>query len=53
MRGAQGPEREVAHLTQILNLSPDQQKGVRAVLEQQSEQMRALRNKTSKGRRGR
>jgi periplasmic protein CpxP/Spy len=47
MRGAPGPEREVAHLTQILNLTADQQKGVRSVLEQQGEQMRALRNKTT------
>ena len=33
-------------LTQLLTLTPDQQTGVKAVLTQQSEQMKALRNKT-------
>jgi len=33
-------------LTRILTLTPDQQTGVKAVLEQQNEQMKALRNKT-------
>ena len=45
-RGAPGPEREVNMLTRVLNLTPDQQKGVRAVLQQQGEQMRAIRSKS-------
>lgn len=47
MRRGYGPEREVENLTHLLTLTPDQQKGVRDILEQQSQQMRALRNKTS------
>jgi len=39
------PERELQTLTRLLTLTPDQQTGVKAVLEQQSEQMKALRNK--------
>jgi len=41
-----GPERELHMLTQLLTLTPDQQTGVKAVLEQQNEQLKALRNKT-------
>ena len=40
-----GPERQLRMLTQLLTLTPDQQTGVKAVLEQQNEQLRALRNK--------
>jgi len=47
MRRGFGPDREVENLTRVLTLTPDQQKGVRAILEQQSQQMRALRNKTT------
>ncbi len=41
-----GPERELHMLTRLLTLTPDQQTGVKAVLEQQNEQLKALRNKT-------
>jgi hypothetical protein len=44
MRGG-GPERELQMLTERLALTPDQQTGVKAVLTQQSEQMKALRQK--------
>jgi Spy/CpxP family protein refolding chaperone len=44
-RGPHGPEQEVRMLTHRLNLTPEQQTGVRAVLEQQQTQMRALRDK--------
>jgi len=44
-RGASGPDRELNQLARVLNLTPDQQKGVRSVLEQQGEQMRAMRQK--------
>jgi len=40
------PERELQTLTRLLTLTADQQTGVKAVLEQQSEQMKALRNKS-------
>ena len=39
------PDRELNMLTRMLTLTPDQQKGVKAVLEQQATQMKALRNK--------
>ena len=45
-RGQRGPERELAMLTHQLNLTPEQQTGVKAVLEQQRSQMMALRGKT-------
>jgi len=44
-RGRGGPERELAMLTHQLNLTPEQQTGVKAVLEQQRSQMTALRAK--------
>ena len=40
-----GPERELQNLTRVLSLPPEQQPGVKALLEQQSTQMRALREK--------
>ena len=40
-----GPERELQNLTRVLSLTPEQQTGVKALLEQQSTQMRALREK--------
>ena len=45
-RGRGGPEEQLKNLTRILTLTEDQQKGVRAVLEQQATQMRALRAKS-------
>jgi periplasmic protein CpxP/Spy len=39
-----GPERELHMLTERLTLTPEQQTGVKAVLEQQATQMKALRN---------
>jgi periplasmic protein CpxP/Spy len=45
MRGG-GPERELQMLTERLALTADQQTGVKAVLEQQSTQMKALRQKS-------
>jgi protein CpxP len=44
-RWAPGPERELKHLTQMLSLTPDQQTGVKAILEQQATQMKALHAK--------
>jgi hypothetical protein len=38
-----GPERELQRLTERLTLTPDQQTGVKAILEQQTTQMKALR----------
>jgi Spy/CpxP family protein refolding chaperone len=38
-----GPDRELKNLTRALTLTPEQQTGVKAVLEQQTTQMRALR----------
>ncbi len=40
-----GPERELANLTRVLTLTPDQQTGVKAILDQEGEQMKALRSK--------
>jgi periplasmic protein CpxP/Spy len=45
-RGGMGPERELERLTHMLTLTPDQQTGVKALLEQQSTQMKALHAKT-------
>jgi transcriptional regulator with GAF, ATPase, and Fis domain len=42
-RGNRGPERELEMLTHRLSLTPEQQTGVKAVLEQQRSQMKALR----------
>jgi len=39
-------ERELANLTRVLTLTPDQQTGVKAILDQQTEQMKALRAKS-------
>ena len=39
-----GPDRELKMLTKVLSLNADQQKGVKAVLDQQAEQMKALRS---------
>jgi protein CpxP len=41
-----GPDREFRMLTRLLTLTTDQQKGVKTLLEQQAQQMKALRNKT-------
>jgi protein CpxP len=41
-----GPERQLAMLTHRLNLTADQQTGVKALLEQQATQVMALRTKT-------
>jgi Spy/CpxP family protein refolding chaperone len=41
-----GPERQLAMLTHRLNLTAEQQTGVKALLEQQATQMMALRTKT-------
>jgi protein CpxP len=46
MGRARGPEEQLKNLTRVLTLTEDQQKGVRAVLEQQATQMRALRAKS-------
>lgn len=46
MGRGRGPEQQLRNLTRLLTLTEDQQKGVRAVLEQQATQMRALRGKT-------
>ena len=43
--GGMGPERELERLTHTLTLPADQQTGVKALLEQQSTQMRALHAK--------
>ena len=40
-----GPERELNNLTRLLTLTPDQQTGVKALLEQQTSQARALHAK--------
>jgi protein CpxP len=45
MERMQGPDRELKMLTRVLTLTPDQQTGVKAVLEQQATQMKALRAK--------
>jgi protein CpxP len=45
MRRGFEPERELATLTHVLTLNPEQQTGVKAVLEQQATQMKALRDK--------
>jgi len=45
-RGGGGPERELAMLTHMLTLTPEQQSGVKALLEQQATQAMALRTKT-------
>jgi periplasmic protein CpxP/Spy len=42
-RGNRGPERELEMLTQRLTLTPEQQTGVKAILEQQRTQMKGLR----------
>ena len=39
------PERELNMLTRLLTLTPDQQTGVKAILQQQADQMKALRQK--------
>jgi Spy/CpxP family protein refolding chaperone len=44
-----GQERELQNLTRVLSLTPDQQTGVKGLLEQQSTQMRALREKSQSG----
>ncbi len=44
--GGGGPERQLAMLTRRLNLTADQQTGVKALLEQQATQVMALRTKT-------
>ena len=44
-RGGGGSERELERLTHALTLTADQQTGVKALLEQQSMQMKALRAK--------
>ena len=44
--GGGGPERQLAMLTKLLTLTPEQQTGVKTLLEQQSTQMMALRTKT-------
>jgi len=41
-----GPERQLAMLTRRLNLTAEQQTGVKALLEQQATQVMALRTKT-------
>jgi periplasmic protein CpxP/Spy len=46
MERGQRQERELNMLTRLLALTPDQQTGVKALLEQQVQQMRALRDKT-------
>jgi len=46
MGRGRGPEEQLKNLTRVLTLTEDQQKGVRAVLEQQATQMRALRAKS-------
>ena len=46
MGRGRGAEQQLKTLTKLLTLTADQQKGVRAVLEQQATQMRALRAKT-------
>ena len=47
MRGMRGgPDRELGMLTHMLNLTPDQQKGVKTVLDQQMVQMQAMRSKS-------
>jgi hypothetical protein len=45
MRRGFDPERELATLTRVLTLTADQQTGVKAVLNQQATQMKALREK--------
>jgi len=45
-RFAPDPERELKMLTERLSLTADQQTGVKAILEQQTTQMKALRAKT-------
>ena len=40
-----GPDRQLNMLTRVLKLNPDQQKGVKAILEQQATEMKALRDK--------
>ena len=47
MRHGFGPEREVAHLTRLLSLTADQQKGVTTILQQEQQQIRALQNNTA------
>jgi periplasmic protein CpxP/Spy len=44
MRHGFGPGREVQHLTHMLSLTADQQKGVTTILQQQEQQIRALQN---------
>jgi hypothetical protein len=39
------PARELSRLTHLLTLNPDQQTGVKTLLEQQTQQMKALRGK--------
>jgi len=41
-----GPEQQLARLTKLLSLTPEQQTGVKTLLEQQTTQMMALRTKT-------
>lgn len=38
-----GPDRELKMLTRVLTLTPDQQTGVKTILDQQASEMRALR----------
>ena len=40
-----GPDRQLNMLTRVLNLTPDQQKGVKTILDQQATEMKALRDK--------
>jgi Spy/CpxP family protein refolding chaperone len=47
-----GPDRELKNLTRVLTLTPEQQTGVKAVLEQQATQMRALRGPGSQAEAG-
>jgi len=44
-RRVASPEEQLSRLTRLLNLTADQQKGVRMVLEQQAAEIKALREK--------
>jgi Spy/CpxP family protein refolding chaperone len=43
-RGARGSERQLEMLTRMLSLTPEQQTGLKALLDQQTTQIRALRS---------
>jgi Spy/CpxP family protein refolding chaperone len=47
------PDQQLAHLTQALNLTSDQQAKIKPILEDQSKQMEALRQDTSTSRQDR